>query len=458
MANTPKSYLESESGLFSLSSDISYYIPENSKIVAPVVFFAMDKPRIDGIPFKSEIDGLGWKAVFFSPNLSSYFKSSVLSPFADRKRLNIYSSARYLVSYDSKSAKLALAHPELFAGVAFFGDVPDEYASYDEVEMPVFAKRSVSQNLLGFYEKSGSPILVSDDDGRMFSFLSGYRRYPAFKFGRLAEHKSPISLGLAHKTGVYQGYGREWYEYVPNGGNLPLVLVLHGRSGDGEEFVGRSGWLDAGMRNKCILVFPTGARGVDRKITYWNFYDSQTEGFSDDNLFLHDLILDLSSSLPVDKTRIYVSGQSMGSMMSLSLSFRYPKMFAASASSAALLPSFMDKIGTMKISRRSIGVPLWVTLGTDDDNVCGKYTYGDNDAVRWFMDNAKEWNHCVEDSEHDHSVFHTRVSRTKEGIPKAVYSYVRGKTHAIVPEEVELFYEYMSRFRRMPDGSLEYQS
>lgn len=133
-------------------------------------------------------------------------------------------------------------------------------------------------------------------------------------------HVQDTSLGLA------DGLPRTWFEYVPpqlrgTTDPVPLVFYFHGINCCGLYGAEQSGWADIADRDDVICVFPDAT--VEMRWNAWA--DSRIPTDID---FVLALIEHIAEVHPIDRTRIYVSGFSMGSMFSNALAGTYPDVFA----------------------------------------------------------------------------------------------------------------------------------
>lgn len=147
-----------------------------------------------------------------------------------------------------------------------------------------------------------------------------YAPRPDFDALGFVAHVSDTSLNLA------DGLPRTWYEYVParlreSAEPLPLVFYLHGINCCGLYGAEQSGWIDLAERDGLAVVFPD-ATIEDR----WNGWDDPR--LPSDMDFIMALVEHMAQVVPIDRRRIYVSGFSMGSMMSNALASAHPEVFA----------------------------------------------------------------------------------------------------------------------------------
>ncbi|MDD7200849.1 MAG: alpha/beta fold hydrolase [Sphaerochaetaceae bacterium] len=464
------------------------FVPEGSALVQATVFLAgvtMDK-----------LGELGWMEVMERRKANyvvvreldadSFF--SIKSALQQRRTINPYSSAFYLVAFGDaaeEASLLAARYPQYFAGIALLGSsagyeelsgigrmpAPEEDHPLDMVPLPLWANPT-ARDALAYWKRVngcfslqgnryetirrpdedrdlGADIIVDEgnDLQRMLDFLFEKRRFPGLRDGNLRDADLPEAIGAQRHEACFDGFNRLWYTYIPKheeGKRLPLVLVLHGRGGEGGEFIARSGWRHVSDEAGCITVYPTGASGIDRPITYWNFFDhGKTPLFADDCSFLSQLVDRLCSELPVDPKRIYLSGQSMGSMMSMAMALAYPDHFAASASSAGLLPGFMEHLSQIALHP---GVPLRVSLG-EFDALAQSNDPERNDAVRWFLGTLHALSGLGKPEISRRGPDVDYVCRDGQGQVRLWYTRVKGKTHAILPSEAKLFWQWMRDYR-----------
>lgn len=163
--------------------------------------------------------------------------------------------------------------------------------------------------------------------------------------GLFAQRKGEITA----KRNVIDGGYNFWFytpeEYEAGGHPLPVVLFLHGASlcGNNLDRVRRYGTLDALEKGKIIpayVVAPQNRGGA------WNPRK------------LHDVIDWVKAHYPVDDTRIYVLGMSLGGYGTLDYTATYPGEVAAAM---ALCGG-----STLKDVQPLGEVPLWIMHGTAD--------------------------------------------------------------------------------------------
>ncbi len=162
------------------------------------------------------------------------------------------------------------------------------------------------------------------------------------------------------------GHARSYHFYEPAepSGSMPLVLLLHGGGGVIDNHIGVGStdwphqvWLDIADEDGLYLLVP---QGIDE---HWNCCRSDCGGCPevDDVGFLLDLIDDLAGRYDIDSSRIYVTGESNGGLMSMRLAQEAPERFAAVGPVIALMPENNECDVSSELR-----VPIMFQLGTED--------------------------------------------------------------------------------------------
>ncbi len=195
----------------------------------------------------------------------------------------------------------------------------------------------------------------------------------------------PYDVGVNCRTVEHDGIDRRYVVYIPRqrpvtGDRAPVVMMFHGSSGSGEQFLRISGWREQADRTGLIAVFPTGLRyrvlESGRRSTKWNDFglpaavdlEERPRGYpedapmpADDVGFVDAIMADIDARLPVDRHRVYASGFSNGAGFTARLSVERSNRIAAVGYSGGGLPAAQDAPAR--------AVPTYATLGTRDDRV-----------------------------------------------------------------------------------------
>ena len=145
---------------------------------------------------------------------------------------------------------------------------------------------------------------------------------------------------------VNNGYRHTWYEYVPQqlrgtSEQVPLLFYFHGGGCVPLYGAEQSGWHDMADEENFIVVYP---KASQRKM--WNVWNDPMLEYSDERFFLA-LIQHMKTVHPIDESRIYVSGFSMGGMMSNAMACAQPDIVAAAAPCNAFNEGYFNSYATM---------------------------------------------------------------------------------------------------------------
>ena len=137
--------------------------------------------------------------------------------------------------------------------------------------------------------------------------------------------------------------------FISADGKHPLVISLHGKSLSGSEIsaltkYGTIAALNRGMRLPTYVIAPQCPSG---------------QGWSPDKIM--EVVNEVTQQYPIDTTRIYVLGMSMGGYGTFDLIGTYPNKIAAAVA--------MCGGGKERMASEIAKVPLWVIHGSSDVDV-----------------------------------------------------------------------------------------
>jgi predicted peptidase len=122
------------------------------------------------------------------------------------------------------------------------------------------------------------------------------------------------------------------------GKSYPLVVCLHGAAGRGTDNQARGieayavlGSPEVQNRHPSFLLAPQCAKGSQWVDAPWKLGSYRLEQVAESVYMkkVHALILNVMQTCPVDRTRICVTGQSMGGFGTWDVILRHPELFAA---------------------------------------------------------------------------------------------------------------------------------
>ena len=210
-----------------------------------------------------------------------------------------------------------------------------------------------------------------------------------------AAQADPPPVDCATTSGAYaagvncrqievDGTARNFLAYVPTtspdtGRRRPVVVMYHGSSGSGGQFLNISGWREQADATGLVAVFPTGLRyrilENGRRSTKWNDGDlagkvdltERPAGYpadapfpADDVGFTDAILADLDAHLPIDRRRLFASGFSNGADFTAHLAVERSTVLAAAGFSAG---------GLHGPAAPARPIPMAMSLGTRDDRM-----------------------------------------------------------------------------------------
>ncbi|AKK27568.1 PHB depolymerase family esterase [Mycobacterium sp. EPa45] len=131
------------------------------------------------------------------------------------------------------------------------------------------------------------------------------------------------------------GATRSFHIYRPDGlsGAAPLVVMLHGGYGDGAQAERAYHWDAQADSGHFVVAYPD---GLDRAWNAGSCCGRPARSGVDDVAFLTAMVGAIEQQIPIDTTRVFVTGMSNGAMMALRLACQ-STLFAAVASVAGTL-------------------------------------------------------------------------------------------------------------------------
>lgn len=297
--------------------------------------------------------------------------------------------------------------------------------------------------------------------------------------------------------GCNDNFPHTWYEYIPpqlrgTKEKAPLVFYFHGVNCVPLYGAEQSGWQDIADRENLIVVFP--APAVHKA---WNIANDPS--MPSDFDFVLALIEHMKQVHPIDETRIYATGFSMGGMMTHAITAVYPEVFAGAAPCNAFDFGYFKKpaevyrsvvkgadpdamaeysrqheMADAKRAALDYRMPMFQNVGYNDGLIASWPVSGETDDVRtktisrWMdinnigaltldentLTGIAAHESFYEDSEQ--RIYHQRWHSKDAGEP-VLYEImtVKRMPHAILPRQIEFAWAFLKKFQRMSDGSLK---
>src|SRR5271155_1088429 len=156
--------------------------------------------------------------------------------------------------------------------------------------------------------------------------------------GCAAAHRAETGFpdGTSVHSMAFGGLNRSYRVHKPPGlaGPAPLVVMLHGAFGDGEQAESDYGWDPLADSAKFVVAYPDGVGAT------WNGHGccgkAERENI-DDVGFITTMVGQISADLPIDKSRVYATGMSNGGILSYALACNSGIFAAIGPASATIL-------------------------------------------------------------------------------------------------------------------------
>jgi poly(3-hydroxybutyrate) depolymerase len=320
-----------------------------------------------------------------------------------------------------------------------------------------------------------APVLLTEGKGRDVGgheqadtvwreFLSRFARGKGVGNGNLRPRRTTDEWGLTRRDMLFGGFLRYWQEYIPESNPLqhaegiPLVVALHGGSAIPENHVCNSEWGKVAKERGFAVVYPAAAlRIMDNAIPHPAWNAAKDGRLMDDVGFLRAMLDDICARCPIDRTRVYITGHSMGSIMTHRLMMCCPDLFAAGGSTSGVVHGgFRSMFGLPDINT-SLTAPIWVIMGEKDT---GGGSFAENEeAVEtfgfWLSHNGLETLDSA--SVYRSGGYRNYVWLNDKGVPLVRYSVVEDKPHSATAMDSWLLYdEFFSRYHRDAGGNVFY--
>jgi len=111
----------------------------------------------------------------------------------------------------------------------------------------------------------------------------------------------------------------------------PLVVILHGCTQNAKQMHEQTGWKELADSNQFHLLYPEQRMINNPNLCFNWFNDSDIERGKGEVESIHQMILNVSESLNIDSSKIFVYGLSAGAAMSLAVMTSYPEIINAGA-------------------------------------------------------------------------------------------------------------------------------
>lgn len=462
----------------------------------------LDAIEEDGAVLVLPLAGRGWKS-----EQTSRIKTIYKAVWADahspdpgdiRGTVWCWETLIFLVGYREGAVfagNCAVAHPNMFAGVAMIGGVPDDYSAgeknSDQWLLTDASPESMRKNreipvcvwMLGNEETTAAEqyfcACAADTDqvtvshGEFGASAETTKKLLAEFDTRIRWKNSPdgtparcLSQQAFETSGEYisdfvdhRGFRYPFYTRIPKGitstVGLPLLISLHGHGESARLFSGKNGWPQlSDETGEFLLVLP------DSPENAWHV--ERDEGM------LAPMIEKLIACYGIDRSRIYLTGFSNGGMATCWFGTRHPALFAAISPWNPPMQAWEGEL-----LKKGWQMPLFAVNGDKDhkiafalknfDAMMQTYimlnggtprTAGEKKPMAWTFDEV--WNAENRFSKRNGYQQGERLTayvyHNNLGNPRVCYLEIKDMPHGAIHDEARATWEFLRRFSRPGNG------
>lgn len=352
------------------------------------------------------------------------------------------------------------------------------------VGIPVWFIHSDTANALDYFVAAGKAtetesgkyvgendairILVTDETQDAKAIYDGFagttNRFMGMADGGRVEFTTDMSgEQFVFSEAEINGEPRRWITYVPTSYDgseaVPVVMSIHGYTASMQSMVEESRWWEIAEKENFIVIFPQGmvrdlpAMGNVPCAMWLGGGFTALAPDMDPNTDVNTLntILDMTEeAYNVDAGRIYITGHSNGSMMTLSLAAANAERFAAIAPIAGF---------GMKEFTSTASIPTWMMCGEYEANMSALVEGGSSVSQLQVVNAQNGVNEALlEKSEQYDGQWQTLTFPTDDGVPMTRFTVIGRTSHIYMPEQPEtLWYDFFTKYTRGEDGTLFYE-
>ncbi|MBR5302885.1 MAG: poly(3-hydroxybutyrate) depolymerase [Clostridia bacterium] len=358
------------------------------------------------------------------------------------------------------------------------------------VPTPVWFVNSATENVLDYYVAAGKAapaeaneyaetvyaaenkavrIWVSAESGKTAetiwnAFAGQNKRFMGMADGGRVEFVVDKTAGFTFHEEDINGETRRWITYVPSSYDgskaVPVVMSIHGYTASAASMVEESRWHEIAEKEGFIVIYPQGMvrdlplMGNVPCAMWLGGAFTMLAGDMDpmtDAVVLNTILDKTEAAYNVDKTRVYCTGHSNGSMMTFTLAAAGASRFAAVAPIGAF--------STLALTDSAL-LPVWAMCGEFDSAATPALVEGNATVTMlqsWNAHNAVNET-AIEKSEQLGGQFKTMTFANADGVPMVKFTNVLRTAHIYMPEQPQtVWYDFFAKFTRGEDGTLYYE-
>lgn len=355
--------------------------------------------------------------------------------------------------------------PVWFAGSATEGAL-DYYLAAGKAEA---AEANAYAETVYAAENAAVRIWVSEKGGQdaatiWNAFAGQNKRFMGMEDGGRVEFVVDKTAGFTFSEEEINGETRRWITYVPSSYDgskaVPVVMSIHGYTASAASMVEESRWHEIAEKEGFIVVYP---QGMVRDLpmmgnvpcAMWlggafTMLAGQMDPMTD-AVVLNTILDKTEAAYNVDKSRVYCTGHSNGSMMTFTLAANGASRFAAVAPIGAF--------STLEITDSAL-LPVWAMCGEFDSAATPALVEANGTVTMlqsWNAHNGVNEAAPVASEEFD-GQWKTLTFANADGVPMVRFTNVLRTAHIYMPEQPQqIWAEFFSKYTRGEDGTLYYE-
>jgi poly(3-hydroxybutyrate) depolymerase len=265
---------------------------------------------------------------------------------------------------------------------------------------------------------------------------------------------------------IGNGYKYTYFTWAPKeagDAKRPAIMLFHGGDNSALYIAQTSDWLRVALENNLVVISVQHSGVKDETGA-----DIPASTATDNKKLLDYLLTD--PELNIDPTRVYVSGFSMGSMMTTSLAAEYPTSFAGFApcnpagamdSGGVLAPVFAvggltDPLAKPS-AKRSYG-PTNVQISLNNNGATVDPAVDPEDTATFKDPN---WGYAADETKEvsaygGNNVYTINYYKSADGVAYTAYCAVTNLSHETIGQTSWLQWDFLKHFARNADGSITY--
>ena len=358
------------------------------------------------------------------------------------------------------------------------------------VPTPVWFINSATENVLDYYVAAGKAekaeaneyaqtvyaaenkavrIWVTEENGQTAetiwnAFAGQNKRFMGMEDGGRVEFVVDKTAGFTFHEEEINGETRRWITYVPSSYDgskaVPVVMSIHGYTASAASMVEESRWHEVAEKEGFIVIYP---QGMVRDLplmgnvpcAMWlggafTMLAGQMDPMTD-AVVLNTILDKTEAAYNVDKSRVYCTGHSNGSMMTFTLAANGASRFAAVAPIGAF--------STLEITDKAL-LPVWTMCGEFDSAATPAMVEANATVTMlqsWNAHNGVNEAAPVMSEQHD-GQWKTMTFENADGVPMVKFTNVLRTAHIYMPEQPQaVWYDFFTKFTRGEDGTLFYE-